>query len=215
MLSREGGQIVKSAVDNLKVKSRTVHSSPMWIVAEVAGQEIYHSDAGKSVEVCRKDVVKFFSELQTIATRSPVPKSGSARGKFQIKRKSQRDRMRAKLQAIKQEPRRRTHQPIPVQGKWLNRVVTGYLNYHAVPTNSRALAAFRFFVTELWQQTLRRRSQKSGMTWERITRLANDWLPQPRILHPWPQARFAVTHPRWEPYAGIPLVRICAGGAPK
>ena len=53
----------------------------------------------------------------------------------------------------------------------------------------------------------------NGMTWERITRLANDWLPKPLILHSWPQARFTVTHPRWEPYAGIPLVRICAGGA--
>ena len=84
--------------------------------------------------------------------------------------------MRAKLQAIKQELRRRIHQPIPVQGKWLRQVVTGYFNYHAVPTNSLALDAFRFFVTEIWQRTLRRRSQKDGMTWERITRLANDWL---------------------------------------
>ena len=49
--------------------------------------------------------------------------------------------------------------------------------------------------------------------WERMQKLADDWLPKPRILHPWPDARFAVTHPRWEPYAGIPLVRICAGGA--
>ena len=134
--------------------------------------------------------------------------SKSRRGKFQIKRKSRHDRMRVKLQAIKQELRRRIHQPIPVQGKWLRQVVTGYFNYHAVPTNGPALAAFRFFVTELWQRTLRRRSQMDGMTWERITRLANDWLPKPHILHPWPQARFAVTHPRWEPYAGIPLVRI-------
>jgi group II intron reverse transcriptase/maturase len=139
--------------------------------------------------------------------------SKSRRGKFQIKRKSRHDRMRVKLQAIKQELRRRIHQPIPVQGKWLRQVVTGYFNYHAVPTNGPALAAFRFFVTELWQRTLRRRSQMDGMTWERITRLANDWLPKPHVLHPWPQARFAVTHPRWEPYAGIPLVRICAGGA--
>src|SRR6516225_5565837 len=139
--------------------------------------------------------------------------SKSRRGKFQIKRKSRRDRMRRKLQAIKQELRQRIHQSIPVQGKWLRQVVTGYFNYHAVPTNSPALTAFRFFVTEFWQRTLRRRGQKDGMTWERITRLANDWLPKPRILHPWPQARFAVTHPRWEPYAGIPLVRICAGGA--
>ncbi len=122
----------------------------------------------------------------------------SLRGKFLLKRKTRRDRMRAKLQAIKQELRQRRHQPIPVQGKWLRQVVKGYFNYHAVPTNSRALSTFRFFVTELWQRSLRRRGQKDGTTWERITRLANDWLPKPRILHRWPQARFAVRHPRWE-----------------
>jgi RNA-directed DNA polymerase len=137
----------------------------------------------------------------------------SRSGKFLIKRKTRRDRMRTKLQAIKQELRRRMHQPIPVQGKWLRQVVQGYFNYFAVPTNSRALAAFRFFVTELWQRSLQRRSQKDGMTWTRIARLTNDWLPKPRILHPWPQARFAVTHPRWEPYALIGHVRFCAGGA--
>jgi RNA-directed DNA polymerase len=139
----------------------------------------------------------------------------SRRGKFLLTRKTRRDRMRAKLQAIKQELRRRMHQPIPVQGKWLRQVVKGYFNYHAVPTNSRALITFRFFVTELWQRSLWRRSQKDGMTWERITRLANDWLPKPRILHPWPEQRFAVTHPRWEPYALIGPVRFCAGGAQK
>jgi RNA-directed DNA polymerase len=137
----------------------------------------------------------------------------SRRGKFLLTRKTRRDRMRAKLKAIKQELRRRMHQPIPVQGKWLRQVVKGYFNYHAVPTNSRALITFRFFVTELWQRTLRRRSQKDGMTWERITRLANDWLPKPLILHPWPEQRFAVTHPRWEPYALMGPVRFCAGGA--
>jgi RNA-directed DNA polymerase len=135
------------------------------------------------------------------------------RGKFQIKRKSRRDRMRAKLQAIKQELRRRMHQPIPEQGKWLKQVVTGYFNYHAVPTNRPTLTAFHFHVTTLWQRSLRRRSQKDWTTWERTARLANDWLPKPRILHPWPDVRFAVRHPRWEPRAGIPLARICAGGA--
>src|SRR5882762_9421801 len=137
----------------------------------------------------------------------------SRRGKFLLKRKTRRDRMRAKLQAIKQELRQRRHQPIPVQGKWLRQVVKGYFNYHAVPTNSRALAAFRFFVTELWQRSLRRRSQKDGTTWQQITQLAKDWLPKPDTLHPWPRIRFAVTHPRWEPYAGKPHVRFCAGGA--
>ena len=101
----------------------------------------------------------------------------SRQGTFLLKRKTRRDRMRAKLRAIKQEMRRRMHQPIPVQGKWLQQIVSGYFNYHAVPTNSRALHAFRHSVAELWQRSLRRRSQKHGMTWERFTQLANDWLP--------------------------------------
>ena len=64
-------------------------------------------------------------------------------GKFQIKRKTRRDRMRAKLKMIKEEMWRRMHQPIPAQGKWLWHVVRGYFNYHAVPTNARALHVFR------------------------------------------------------------------------
>src|SRR6478735_1678253 len=127
--------------------------------------------------------------------------------------KSRRDRMQAKLQAIKQELRRSMHQPIPQQGRWLQQVVTGYFNYHAVPTNSSTLTAFLFHVTNLWRRTLRQRSQKDRTTWERIKRLADDWLPKPRILHPWPETRFAVRHPRWEPCARIGLARICAGGA--
>ena len=79
--------------------------------------------------------------------------------------------------------------------------------------NAQALVAFRHHVTDLWRRTLRRRSQKDGITWARMTKLADDWLPKPTILHPWPSDRFAVTHPRWEPYAGKPHVRFCAGGA--
>jgi RNA-directed DNA polymerase len=135
------------------------------------------------------------------------------RGHFQIYRKTRRDRMQAKLRVIKEELRRRMHQPIPRQGQWLRQVVTGYDAYHAAPTNSRALAAFRYHLVDLWRRTLRRRSQKDGSTWARIASIANDWLPRPRILHPWPQQRFAVKHPRWEPDARMGPVRICAGGA--
>src|ERR1700741_5329888 len=67
----------------------------------------------------------------------------SRRGKFLLKRKPRRDRLRAKLQTIKQGLRQRMHQAIPVQGKWLRQVVKGYFNYFAVPTNDRALSAFR------------------------------------------------------------------------
>jgi hypothetical protein len=104
--------------------------------------------------------------------------------------------MRAKLQEIKAELRLRMHQTIPAQGHWLSQVVTGHFAYYAVPTNSRALSAFRLYLTDLWRRTLRRRSQKDGFTWDRMSKLADGWLPAPRILHPWPEQRFAVKHPR-------------------
>jgi RNA-directed DNA polymerase len=137
----------------------------------------------------------------------------SRRGAFLVKRKTRRDRMMAKLLEVTEELRRRMHRPIPEQGQWLRQVVGGFFNYHAVPTNGRALSAFRYHVALLWRRTLRRRSQKDRFSWDRITRLVEDWLPRSRILHPWPSARFAVRHPRWEPYAGKPHVRFCAGGA--
>ena len=137
----------------------------------------------------------------------------SRQGGFLVKRKTRRDRMRAKLREIKDELRRRRHWPIPEQGRWLKQVVTGFLAYHAVPTNGAALSTFRYHVTDLWRRSLQRRSQRDGCTWKRMRKLGDAWLPQPRILHPWPQQRFAVKHPRWEPYAGVPHVRIYAGGA--
>jgi RNA-directed DNA polymerase len=136
----------------------------------------------------------------------------SRRGSFLIHRKTRRDRMTAKLQEIKDELRRRMHRPIPEQGTWLRQVVIGFFAYHAVPTNFRALLVFRAHIKDLWLRSLRRRSQKDQTTWERIVKLTDDFLPQPRILHPWPNQRFAVNHPRWAPYAGKPHVRCCAGG---
>jgi RNA-directed DNA polymerase len=137
----------------------------------------------------------------------------SRNGGFLLKRKSRGDRMRAKLKAIKAGLKARMHQPIPVQGQWLGRVVAGWFNYHAVPTNFRALSAFQHHVVDLWRRSLRRRSQRDGSTWMRVDALANIWLPKPRILHPWPEKRFAVRHPRREPDALIGHVRFCAGGA--
>ncbi len=125
----------------------------------------------------------------------------SRRGAFQLQRKTRGDRMRAKLREIKEQLRERMHEPIPEQGRWLKQVVTGFFAYHAVPTNAKALSAFRHYVTDHWRRTLRRRSQKDHLTWVRITKIADAWLPQPLILHPWPDQRFAVTHPRWEPSA--------------
>ena len=137
----------------------------------------------------------------------------SRSGRFLLWRKSRRDRMRAKLQAVQKELHRRMHDGLATQGRWLRSVVGGYFNYHAVPTNSASLSAFRHFVLLLWYRTLKRRGQKDRTTLEKLARVSEKWLPRVRILHPWPNRRFAVKHPRWEPSAGIPLARICAGGA--
>jgi group II intron reverse transcriptase/maturase len=120
----------------------------------------------------------------------------SLRGDFQIRRKSRRDRMSAKLREIKDALRQRLHVPIPEVGKWLAQIVAGYFAYHAVPTNSPALSAFRYHVVVLWHRQLCRRSQRAHVAWERMAKLADEFLPKPRILHPWPRARFAVRHPR-------------------
>src|SRR3954454_4568314 len=120
----------------------------------------------------------------------------SRRGDFQIRRKSRRDRMRAKLQEIKQGLRQRWHVPIPETGKWLGQIVVGYFAYHAVPTNSAAMRAFRDHVTVLWHRGLDRRSQKAHLVWPRMAKLVDEFLPRPLILHPWPSVRFAVRHPR-------------------
>ena len=121
--------------------------------------------------------------------------------------------MRAKFVKIKDQLRKRRHAPLAMQGEWLGAVVKGWFNYFAVPTNFKTLAAFHDHVVELWRRALNRRSQRGFIDKARMAALASEWLPRPKILHPWPERRFAVKHPRWEPYAGIPLVRFCAGGA--
>ena len=120
----------------------------------------------------------------------------SRRGAFLLHRKTRGDRMRARLQEVKAWLRFHMHDAIALQGRWLGAMMRGYFAYHAVPTNSRALGAFRHHVTRLWLRTLCRRSQKASMTWARMAQLAAEWLPSPRILHPWPNQRFAVKHPR-------------------
>lgn len=139
--------------------------------------------------------------------------SGSDRwGKFLLRRITRRDRMIAALKRIKEELRRRWHHSIPEQGQWLRQVVQGYFGYHAVPNNSPSLKTFRYQVTYLWRQALRRRGQRDRTTWSKVYRLAKEWLPNVRILHPWPNARFDAKHPRQEPGARIAHAGICAGG---
>ena len=107
-------------------------------------------------------------------------------------------RVRGKLRDIKAELRRRMHEWIPEQGNWLRQVVAGHFAYYAVPTNSRALSAFRHYVDRSLAANApaAQPGRKAGSHRERMTKLVADWLPPPRILHPWPDERFDVRHPR-------------------
>ncbi len=115
-----------------------------------------------------------------------------AHGRFTIHRHSANKRMRATLHAIQEQLRKRMHRPVGETGRWLRRVVVGWLNYHAVPFNMPRLERFVKQVTRHWLRALRRRSQRgrSRWTWERMYRLTRLHLPRPRILHPYPHQRF-------------------------
>jgi RNA-directed DNA polymerase len=120
----------------------------------------------------------------------------SRNGRFWIRRITISKRLRAKLAEVRTQLRQRMHQPLPEQGRWLATVVAGHTRYYGVPGNSKAIRAFREQVTRHWRTTLRRRSQKGRVNWERMNRIARRWLPPARITHPYPEKRFTATHPR-------------------
>jgi RNA-directed DNA polymerase len=113
-------------------------------------------------------------------------------GKFTVLRRTMAKRVRAKLHALKQELWRRMHHAMADVGSWLASVLRGHYQYYGVPRNGRMLATFRDTVRRLWQRVLNRRSQKGYTTETQMTRLARQWLPVPRICHPYPSVRLAV-----------------------
>jgi group II intron reverse transcriptase/maturase len=114
------------------------------------------------------------------------------KGMFTVLRKTMRKKWQAKLREVYTELRRRMHEPIPKQGAYLRAVVAGHMRYYGVPMNIRSLCAFRWKVMWLWWKVLRLRSQKSNLTWTRMSRLAAIWLPSARIHHPYPSERVGV-----------------------
>ena len=113
-------------------------------------------------------------------------------GKFTVLRQTMRKRLRAKLEAVKSELRRRMHDPIPEQGAYLSSVVRGHYRYYGVPLNGPALKAFRFAVGWIWCRELRRRGQRRRINWVRMRHFVRRWLPTQRICHPYPLVRLGV-----------------------
>jgi group II intron reverse transcriptase/maturase len=124
----------------------------------------------------------------------------NGKGRFDVRRITDGKRRRKKLAEIKQQLRRRMHEPIAKVGKWLRSVLNGYYQYHAVPGNIPVLSGFRFQVTRIWHAVLRRRSQQRP-TWDKLGPIFDHWLPIPHVLHAFPDRRFdarrsAASHPR-------------------
>jgi RNA-directed DNA polymerase len=118
-------------------------------------------------------------------------------GGFTVRRQSTTERLRRKVKEVGAALRQMRHAPLPQQATWLRQVVQGYFNYHAVPGNRKALDVFRTLLARSWFHSLRRRSQKARrLTWDRMQVIINRWLPKPRILHPYPNQRLCVNHPR-------------------
>ena len=120
----------------------------------------------------------------------------NSKGSFVVWRRTAAKRMRAKLLSLKQELRRKMHEPVCVVGGWLKRVVEGYYRYHAVPGNIVVLGRFRDRLCRLWRHVMRQRSQRRRPGWDRLRPTFERWIPRPRVLHPYPDARFDATHPR-------------------
>jgi len=137
----------------------------------------------------------------------------NSRGWFEVLRRTQAQRKRAKLRALKEELWKRLHWSVTEVGCWLGRVLRGHYQYYGVPRNFTALRSFHYALTKLWHRVLTRRSQKARLKWERMARLVRSYLPPPRILHPYPEQRLRY-YLRQEPSAVVPLAGICAGGRP-
>ena len=115
-------------------------------------------------------------------------------GRFEVRRITDGNRRRRKLQELKQELRQRMHAPIATVGEWLRSVLHGYYQYHAVPGNLATLSRFRHRVVRLWYRTLCQRSQRRP-TWLRLGPIFDHWLPIPHVVHEYPDARFDARHP--------------------
>jgi group II intron reverse transcriptase/maturase len=117
-------------------------------------------------------------------------------GYFTIIRKTISKRRAAKLKQMHAELKQRLHDPLAETAKWLQSVVRGYFQYHAIPGNERSLDQFRSHVLRSWLRQIRRRSQRSHWTWERFLERLGGLLPAVCTVHPYPTTRFDAKYPR-------------------
>ena len=120
--------------------------------------------------------------------------SENRNGKFEVNRRTLGKKVRAKLEEIKYELRRRINHPVSEVGSWLEKAITGHYRYYGVPGNYQAMSSFRYHLAKAWHWALNRRSQRGHVTWKSMSKIINQWLPSPRIHHAYPDQRFYSRH---------------------
>jgi RNA-directed DNA polymerase len=119
------------------------------------------------------------------------------KGGFTIHRITSRKKFQTKLKELQKKLFRKIHADLQQVGQWIRSVLNGWSQYYAVPGNYKRLQQFRSALKRMWLRALRRRSQRGArLTWAKFSKLTEPWLPTPKILHPYPNVRFARQHPR-------------------
>ena len=108
----------------------------------------------------------------------------SRKGRWIIKRKTAKVRLARAVHRVGQWCRYRRHRPVPEQHAALARQLMGHYAYYGITGNASALWRFHRQVERCWRKWLNRRSNRSGMDWERFRRLLIRYpLPPPRVVH--------------------------------
>ena len=114
-------------------------------------------------------------------------------GRYAVKRQTIAKRLRASVRRVRERLKWTMHKDPATVGQWLRSVLQGHLNYFAVPGNTWSCNVFRTEICRAWRWALRRRSQKARtMNWSRFNSLVRRWLPNIRVLHPYPNERLCV-----------------------
>ncbi len=105
-------------------------------------------------------------------------------GRYLVKRRTSRKRLKRSLEQVRRWCRRHRHQPLAWQWEQLSIKLNGHYAYFGIRGNLAALSRYRYQVWHTWRGSLRRRGQTSRK--DRITRLLNERfvLPMPRITRP-------------------------------
>ncbi len=113
----------------------------------------------------------------------------SRKGKWIVYRKTAKDRFRRALKEVNRWCRRHRHKDLETQRRILAWKLRGHCGYYGITGNGPALQRFHYQVVGIWRRWLSRRSQRARLTWDRMTRLLEQYpLPQPRIAHSYHRA---------------------------